>query len=198
MLIGYRAWNLSLDNNLKPILRSFTADYAWESPVETGPPPVGETDFDERISRALFDRDPSLGFFSFNNAKFLFSMLYEDDMEDSASGIIQPFGLVRKFEKGFRSQSAQILALSVHVKCALAECSSSADFWVVHKNNHRMTGLCSSHADVTKDTWMKTLCGENPAMIDRPVLFAGLSNRYQCDIIEHSELTNIKENYGSW
>lgn len=198
MLIGYRAWIPVLDYNLKPVLQSFTTDYLWHTPVASGPPPVGESDFEERISRGSLEIDHSLGFFSFNHPKYLASMLYEDDMEDAISGLIQPFGLVRKFERGFRSQSAQVLALSTYTKCLLVECSAPASRWIVHKNNRRLSGLCCSHEDTIKFTWMKSFVGENPAIIANEALLTDLGNRYQCDIIEHSEMNNFKENYGSW
>jgi hypothetical protein len=198
MLIGYRAWLPVLDQNLKPALQSFTADYLWQFPVETGPPPVGESDFDERISKATYDRDASLGFFSFNHSRYLSFMLYEDDMEDSISGITQPFGVVRKFEKGFRSQCIQILALSLHAKCCIAECSSSAGFWITHLDNHRLTGLCAEHENLKESSWMESLCGESPAIMTSEALFSALGNKYQCDIINHSELTETEKDYGSW
>jgi hypothetical protein len=195
MLVGYRAWLPEVDNIGDPILKSFVADYRWEGPVAEGSKPL--KDFGEEDSFTSSERDEGYGFFSLSKFFHLSNMLFDEDMQDSIMGVVQPYGLIQRHRDGFRSQRAQVVALCSRVKCALARCDESVDAWIVHANNVKMTGVCSNHLGVLNTAWMKTLCGDNPRLIDHNEYIQGLAKRYHCEILDYNEFKKAEEYYGS-
>lgn len=196
MLIGFRAWIPRLDSNSNPILKSFVADHYWEGPVCEGKRPLAQ--LDKESSFYSSEKDEGFGFFSLSEFNYLAKMLFDEDMEDSIMGVVQPYGLVQNHRDGYRSERAQVVALCDHVKCALGSCDESVDMWIVHNDDMKMTGVCSGHTGILNATWMKSLCGDNPRIIEHSQYMKGLSIRYHCDIIKYNEFINSKENYGSW
>lgn len=194
MLVAFRAWKPLMYSDNKPILKSFIADYYWETPVADGDKP---SDIVDEANSYSYKRNEKFGFFSYSSFKALSNMMYEEDLEDSISGIVQPFGLVQHHKNGYRSQRAQMIALCDRVKCALGRCDESVDVWIVHEDNTKITGVCSDHLGIINAKWMKSLCGDNPTYMDHSQYMSDLSTRYHCDIVNYNQFKNFKENYGS-
>jgi hypothetical protein len=194
MLIAFRAWRPLMFSDGTPILKSFIADYYWEGPVSEGSKP---SDVVNEANSYSYKRDEKFGFFSYTKFESLSNMLHEEDLEDSISGVVQPFGLVQHHRNGYRSQRAQMIALCDRVKCALARCDNSVETWIVHENKIGITGVCSDHLGIMNASWMKSQCGDNPEYIDHSKYLSDLALRYHCDIVNYDELKNFKENYGS-
>jgi hypothetical protein len=196
MIIAFRAWIPTLKVDHTPILKSFVANYYWEGPVVEGSKPTANIDNHELTVDS--NTNEEFGFFSFSSFSSLPEMLFEEDMEDSIMGVVQPFGLVQHHEQGYRSSSLQVIALCDRVKCALGRCDESVEVWVAHKQNDRITGVCSNHIGIINAKWMQSLCGENPLMIDHSQYMKGLAFKYHCEILDYNQLKKAKENYGSW
>jgi hypothetical protein len=198
MHLGYRAWIPKLDNNLNPILKSFSSDFYWEGPVASSQKPLADSKISERMSFFSEETDHELGLFSLNNFASLLEMLFEEEMEDAIMGITQPFGATEEYEKGYRSEHSQIIALCTYSKCAIASCQEPTKSWIVQKNLRSMVGFCEEHDSMKSASWMRSICGRDPQIIDNNSLINDLANRYQCDVIDYAGMINFKENYVTW
>lgn len=104
-LIGYRAWRLHKNYNLKQewLLRSITADFIWEGPiVRTTEPP----------SSSLIGEGVPLGIHSYKNPGFLQKYLCLWSTYP-IYGIIELSGVVIEHELGYRAEIATVKELFI-------------------------------------------------------------------------------------
>jgi hypothetical protein len=199
MYIGYRAWNLRfIENDI--YLSSLAADFDWLGPVvESGAKPVSFKD--ESFDVLSYSHHSEYGIFSFKNYSTLKEAFEFEDLNGGIKGIIQPFGLVRIHEDGYRSEKAQVLAICDNIGCC----------FVNYVSDDLEPEYCTAKAIITNG--IHTFCGDHRSRfkeldqylfkkrgaIPLDDILQKLSVRYGCEIIGEDKMENFKEEYyGTW
>lgn len=194
MIVAYRTWKPVANNDGKLRLSSLLNEFIWESPVVECDPPRKIHNIELEVHQSV-DIDPSLGFYSFKKYDDMCDELFEADLSGMIKGAIQIFGRVRVHEYGYRSQKAQILAISNSIGCEyVVNRNDFYDAETCGKDAHFFYGqafFCSHHLDLLKSaTYYYNYNNE----ILLSYLLRKISDFYQCEILSDEEIMEIQEN----
>jgi hypothetical protein len=192
MKIGFRAWAIEFLPTNPPALKSLVTDTIWSGPIFESGKPARPDVYDKLMQNFSITQNPHIGIHSYSKFDYLNELLDEEGEFCQVNGIIHPFGTTEIYEKGYRSEKAQVLGICGDLWCDMldpdkAPCTKIATiFW--HSNRPRpwtYLKMCDNHRYE----------GFTPYATTESVI-RSLAERYGCDILSTNQLENAEKYYG--
>jgi hypothetical protein len=192
MIIAYRAWMPGENEQGQFRLLSLINDYVWDSPVVGGVKPRKINNIETEVHGSM-NVDPGLGIFTYKNYDGLISEIWDTGLPGIIRGAVQVYGTVRVHERGYRSQYAQILAISNSIECEFViDRKDIYDAKICGKNAefvYNKAFFCPYHTDLLKSG----IYHFNPLeLFELGAFLEAVGNFYQCDIMPDEEIRHIK------
>lgn len=200
-MLGFRFWDIGIDNNKEPVLVSASSSYIWESKI------VGEKlDYLAQVDQkanAYFNQDinswvswdfdesnycddfivPEIGFWAFKS--FEETVLESHDYGiPSVIGVVNGFGKVALHHDGWRSEYCEIIGFLKHMSCVHHR-DKEANLHVFKEFNY---AYCNDqeHQDYLINTKNKPI-----VQFEQNYFFKQLSKKYDAELLRYEQIKGM-------